>query len=357
MKLHRIGLFVFLLFAWVQTAIAVEYVDLPDCDALVATDGKYRMGMVTPMNNPDLEVRLYELGMFYEDLTVCRTSWNEVLPTVTPWAAEPQLEKYIGYGFYAFGLLITLLLFTLLPRAWRRHVTLLGIIGVTVGTWGIGSISLALANTTGITQSLFFDEVILLQESQGDEKWIEVTGVWSLDRQLMTLGLEANLSMSQLRAKPEGEKLSLHATPDNQAVTEIMADDVTLKPTGSHKVVDEKVMLEVEVVQEVPEEMPVTLVNAADKSNVSGTYWVAVDEIDVGPAILEPEGKQFRVHRALNIRTSPGVQHPIIDGSPLHRGTEVEVIASPQGDWWKVRELESGHQGWVSSLWLRKSEG
>lgn len=356
MKLQHIILL--LLLAGISRFImAAEYVDLPECNALVATDGKYRLGMVSPMDNPDLEVRLYELGLFYEDLAICRTGWDQVLPTTQPWAPSPQLEKYIGYGVYAAALLVTLLLTTLLPIAWCRHITVLGLLGVMAVTWLLGASGLTLANSLGITKDLFFNQVILLQESRGDEQWFEVTGVWDLDRQLMKAGLEPNMSMSHLRAKADGKHFMLRSEPNSQVVTEVVAKDVTVTPTGAHTVVGEQLMLEVEVAQEVPEEEPFTSTNEADESSDQEAFWVASDVVDVGPAILSPEGLRFRVHRPLNIRQSPGIQHSLLDGSPLHRGTRVEVISRPYGNWWHVRVIESGSEGWVNSLWLRRDEG
>ncbi len=49
---------------------AAEYIDLPPCQALTADDGQYRLGLMTPLNNPDLAARSYELSLFYYQFNV-----------------------------------------------------------------------------------------------------------------------------------------------------------------------------------------------------------------------------------------------------------------------------------------------
>ncbi len=380
---------------------------MPDCSELTAADGKYRLGLATPMNNPALEVRLYELGMFYQDLAVCRTGWSEVLPSATPWGPNPAMEKYTGYAAFGVALLITLLLYTQLPREWRRNVTALGILGVVTSTWLLGSAGLVLAKSMGLSQQLY-DEVVVLQESRGEEQWFEVRGVWDLDRRLMAQGLTPDLSLTHLKAKPVADAVELRETPEGEVVDGASAEGATMQPTGNHQVVNNVLLVEVLMIEAVAEEeestvnkdadnqppiveeLPVTTetevkrqveetveVSAVTEAEVDApideqasvdtapvqqpeptrpTYWVDRNEVEFGPAILDPNGKRFRVHRALNIRQSPGVQHPQVAGSPLHRGTEVEVVSRPRGDWWKVKVGDTDQVGWVSSLWLRRIE-
>lgn len=62
-------------------------------------------------------------------------------------------------------------------------------------------------------------------------------------------------------------------------------------------------------------------------------------------------GKPFRVHRDLNLRSSPGVDAARIGVVPA--GAEVTPTGARDGDWWQIKS--SGSSGWVSSLWLRRS--
>jgi len=60
----------------------------------------------------------------------------------------------------------------------------------------------------------------------------------------------------------------------------------------------------------------------------------------------------------LNIRTGPGTQHPTIPGSPLPKGTRLEILAK-QGSWCLVDALDDDPvgdmQGWVHGRYLGRS--
>lgn len=66
-------------------------------------------------------------------------------------------------------------------------------------------------------------------------------------------------------------------------------------------------------------------------------------------------GKPFRVHRDLNLRSSPGVDAARIGVVPV--GAEVTPTGARDGDWWQIKAAVDGSAstGWVSSLWLRRS--
>jgi N-acetylmuramoyl-L-alanine amidase len=60
----------------------------------------------------------------------------------------------------------------------------------------------------------------------------------------------------------------------------------------------------------------------------------------------------------LNIRTGPGIQHPIIAGSPLKSKEQVRYI-SAQGNWWLVDVISgtgplADMEGWVNSRYLAR---
>jgi N-acetylmuramoyl-L-alanine amidase len=66
----------------------------------------------------------------------------------------------------------------------------------------------------------------------------------------------------------------------------------------------------------------------------------------------------FEATTGLNIRTGPGTQHPTISGSPLPKGTPVEII-DEDGSWRfvdvlvEVREIMD-MQGWVHGRYLKR---
>lgn len=67
-------------------------------------------------------------------------------------------------------------------------------------------------------------------------------------------------------------------------------------------------------------------------------------------------GKPFQVHRDLNLRASAGVDAPRLLTVPA--GATVVATGQRHGDWWQITASVNGHQrtGWVSSLWLRRSD-
>ena len=67
----------------------------------------------------------------------------------------------------------------------------------------------------------------------------------------------------------------------------------------------------------------------------------------------------YEVSTGLNIRLGPGTQHEKLPGSPLPKGTLVEVIDS-DGSWRFVDVLEEVQglidiQGWVHGRYLRRT--
>ena len=317
------------LFCALPAMAEVDYLDLPPCDSLLAVDGQYRLGIAQPMNNADLGARLVELGGFYKDLGTCRVEWRQILPRFTPWSPVPELEKYYGYGLFALALVVVSLLYSLLPKSWRRQVTLLGILGVVSLTWLLGSGGLLLAQKLGLPQKYLYKEVMMLQDSESQPQWFEVAGVWDLDQKLMSMNLKPDEMTEYLHQRPEIAQAA-DSTP--------AANPVAVQPTGEHKIEAGQLMREVTV------------------NNTQTRLWVPSRELASRPNTLDPVGQDFIVHRAANIRQRPGVQHPRLDISPLHRGTRVTVIGPVQGDWWKVRVSDSGVEGWMSSLWLRLPE-
>jgi N-acetylmuramoyl-L-alanine amidase len=67
----------------------------------------------------------------------------------------------------------------------------------------------------------------------------------------------------------------------------------------------------------------------------------------------------YEVSTSLNIRLGPGTQHEKLPGSPLPRGTLVEVL-DEEGSWRFVDVLEEVQglmdiQGWVHGRYLRRT--
>lgn len=67
-----------------------------------------------------------------------------------------------------------------------------------------------------------------------------------------------------------------------------------------------------------------------------------------------PAIKPFRVHRALNLRSSPGTSAERLTVVPA--GSLLTPTGIRDGDWWQVRtEIDGKTQtAWASSLWLRR---
>lgn len=63
-------------------------------------------------------------------------------------------------------------------------------------------------------------------------------------------------------------------------------------------------------------------------------------------------GDVYAAITALNVRSGPGVEHPLVDGGPLVTGERVYVV-DVKGSWWHVHALGSALEGWASSRFLR----
>ncbi|MET0319480.1 MAG: SH3 domain-containing protein [Duganella sp.] len=74
--------------------------------------------------------------------------------------------------------------------------------------------------------------------------------------------------------------------------------------------------------------------------------------VDQPPSMFA--GRQFHVHRALNLRATAGVDAPRLRTVPA--GATVTATGRRNGDWWQVTASGDGGEctGWVSSLWLRR---
>ena len=66
-------------------------------------------------------------------------------------------------------------------------------------------------------------------------------------------------------------------------------------------------------------------------------------------------GRQFAVHRDLNLRTAAGVHAARLITVPA--GAVVTPTGLRSGDWWQIKASVAGREsiGWVNSLWLRRS--
>jgi hypothetical protein len=66
-------------------------------------------------------------------------------------------------------------------------------------------------------------------------------------------------------------------------------------------------------------------------------------------------GQSFQVHRDLNLRAAAGVATARLVTVPA--GATVTPTGARDGDWWQVKARVAGRdtEGWVSSLWLRRS--
>jgi hypothetical protein len=88
----------------------------------------------------------------------------------------------------------------------------------------------------------------------------------------------------------------------------------------------------------------------------------AAPPVEASPAAASAEvpaaptaGQPFRVHRDLNLRAAAGVDTARLVTVPA--GAVVTPTGARDGDWWQVKARVAGRdtEGWVSSLWLRRS--
>ncbi len=268
---------------------------LPLCRDLTVSKGETLLGVTLPAQDKALEVRSFELGLFYEKLTVCNRSWDEVV-SIQKGAGEVQWADVKGVR----DLDRVLMDHNLRPELQVAEVTLKPVHG-----------KVALLQALGVDEQL--------KEVDSGEK-LETTG---------RKEIRANERFVEVTVQEQAEKVGLKAAE---------------RATKLSPVIGEPVKEEVTEVAETEEVKPAPV-----------TAWVSADDVeyfDFAPAIIVPVGKVFRVYRPLNFRGSPGVQHQALR-APLPRGTVVEVIGPTQRDWWKVKVMDTGEEGWVNSLWLR----
>ena len=323
---------------------AADYLDLPPCHALTSVDGQYRLGLTLPLKNPDLAARSYELSLFYQDLSLCQTSWDNILPQWQPQSPVAELERYYGYGVYISAFIISLLCFALLPSDWRRQVTVLGLLFIAITTYLLGSVGLWLSKQSALPQQLLYQEVVLLQKGGESKQWLDIAGVWELDEQLTQLGLKPDFTHTRLSlAQHKPETLIIRDSTTGNITQQYSSEQLDLQSTGNSRLSDAGLLLE------LSQHHPI--------NNTTTHVWVAAQDLSLQTPINNPQNHHFKVHNSLNIRQQAGTQSALLASSPLHKGTLVDVIAPPQGDWWQVRVLSTGEQGWVNSLWLRRVEG
>lgn len=394
-SLVRIALFAIGLWLLSGAALAVaadtgatEVVPLELCHELPVTPGETLLGVLTPDQDPTLSVRLFELGLAYDDLAVCREPWERVLPQWAPWSPEQGFESIYAWAVFGAAFVAVLILSQLLPRAWRRQVTLLGLFGVVGATWVLGVAGLRVVNAAGLPQRLIYGDMVAVQGTAGGNadatKWLAVRGIRDLDRELIARGLhparlESGIQVAQVdggdkdvvttgrqRIQDGARQIEVVESPAKVAPTEI--ESTTEPSTVAAAVVEvatpmSDAAVDGDSAQPVASEEADGNVAVADDAGVAKpvdasepkpvhTAWVDADNLlfNFAPAIIDPVGKSYRVRQALNLRASPGIQHE--RRSVLPRGSLVEVIGPTQGDWWKVRSAD-GDEGWVSSLWLR----
>ncbi len=194
-------------------------------------------------------------------------------------------------------------------------------------TYVLATAGLFLAKQFELPQKLLYQHVVLLQKSGEAAQWLNIEGVWDLDTYLTQSGLKSDFRLTHLNRKNSAE------TSANDSVQQALTGNLRLSKQG--------LMIELK---------------ETDKHKATRHIWLPAQDFSDNSLDDNPQGKQFKVHNSLNIRQHPGIQSPRLTSSPLHRSAVVEVIAPPQGDWWKVKVLTTGEQGWVSSLWLRSLE-
>lgn len=73
----------------------------------------------------------------------------------------------------------------------------------------------------------------------------------------------------------------------------------------------------------------------------------------------DAQAEAYMTTDTLNVRAGPGSEHAILPGSPLPKGTRVEILER-QDVWWRVDVLDGGPQvmdlvGWCHSRYLAKA--
>ncbi len=274
-------------------------VDLPACEAV--SPGQLQglsLGIVQPHASEPLVAYAAKLTLADPTLNICSESWRSVLPRWVPWASE--LER--GHGFLIFALafvLVVTVLWRFTPRQWWRRTTLLGALGVGLGTWVVGVGLLALFHLAGGQRLLYGTVVSMRLPQQAAPQWLNVAGARELES--------------------------------------VLAKGGALRPA-------------VAAVPSPAPAQPVVPAPAASLPAPVGAAAPLASDASANPSALKPSGA-YRVAHRLNLRQGPGVQNPHI--ITLARGDSVQFDGASQGDWWRIR-TQAGQVGWASSLWLRR---
>ncbi|HJV00958.1 MAG TPA: SH3 domain-containing protein [Burkholderiaceae bacterium] len=213
-----------------------------------------------------------------------------------------DLAKLYGAGAFLAGLVLTLFLASVLtPRQWWRRPNARALLILVAGSWGLGSVILALA--------------------PAPPGW---HGSWPL-------AADRNAGATHATATNAAAHTNRDATLPNGHVTPWR---VTGTGTG-------------------------TGAGAGTRSGTgTGTGTDTGKSAGTGPGAginTATAGQPFQTHRALHLRAAAGVNAPLLATVPP--GATVTPTGAREGDWWQVRAVlaDGGSVGWVSSLWLRRS--
>lgn len=103
----------------------------------------------------------------------------------------------------------------------------------------------------------------------------------------------------------------------------------------------------------VPGQMAAGVAAEAESRPAAAPDAKAEAEANLARALIA--GQAFQVHRDLNLRAAAGVATARLVTVPA--GATVTPTGARDGDWWQVKARVAGRdtEGWVSSLWLRRS--
>lgn len=286
--------------------------DFARCSDIPVYQGDSIVGLASPIVMGDkttqaaLETHLIQLANARSDISVCTESWQQLLPTFTPFAQADIPPPYYAWGIFLFAIVAGLLSVLLWPRTWRRHVTLLGL-----GSFALTSYALFIAaqyyvNQQQLPQRHFYKQLAYIQPAGIQHgRWIEIEGVNQFDSQL--------LAALPAAPKPVAPEHTVNLATANPAPSE-RATSMPASP-------------------ELSSETPLSTQQAEQTHSPQ-------------------KGDTRRVFQPLNFRSGPGIQFPLLQQRALAKHSVVTYIGPQEGDWWKIK-LEDGSEGWVSSLWLR----
>lgn len=206
-------------------------VDLPACEASAPgmTEG-LALGVVQPYASEHVLAYVARLTQSDPALNVCAETWTRIVPRWVPWASE--LERLHGFVIFGLAFVFTVtLLWRLTPRQWWRRTTLLGVLGVGLGSWLCGTAFLAAFHSLGGQRMLYGTVVSMHLPQQATPTWFDLAGARELEAVLAKAGALRNTTASADR--PTAAALATTVEPASPSSPPVTAQ---VSPAGMYRV-------------------------------------------------------------------------------------------------------------------------